>query len=77
MSYPLLFKSYGSRPPFFWAAIVTLLVGAIPFGMVAQSRVLDMVKLGAAQKTLKISFIIMSIGAVMMLWTMMPGHMLP
>ena len=63
--------------PFFWVAITVLLVGALPFGMVAQSRVLDMVKLETAQKTFKISFIIMSIGAVMMLWTMMPGHMLP
>lgn len=63
--------------PIFWVAIAVLLVGALPFGMVAQSRVLDMVKLEIAQKVFKISFIIMSIGMVMMLWVMMPGHMLP
>ena len=63
--------------PLFWVATTVLLIGALPFGIVAQSRVLDMVKLETAQKVFKISFIIMSIGAVMMLWAMMPGHMLP
>jgi uncharacterized membrane protein len=63
--------------PVFWIAIVTMLVGAIPAGMVAQSKILDMVKLETAQKAWKIGYILLVIGAVILLWVMMPGHMLP
>jgi drug/metabolite transporter (DMT)-like permease len=62
---------------FFWAAIIILLIGSLPFGIIAQSRVLDMVKLETAQKVFKISFILLAIGSAMLLWAMMPGHMLP
>lgn len=62
--------------PFFCVAIMTMLVGAIA-GMVAQSRVLDMVKLETAQKAFKIGYILFAIGSIMLLWVMMPGHMLP
>ncbi|MDI6603426.1 MAG: hypothetical protein QME57_04985 [Patescibacteria group bacterium] len=59
--------------PFFWVATAVLLIGGLPFVIVAQSRVLNMVKLETAQKVFKIGFIIMSIGAVMMLWAMCLG----
>lgn len=63
--------------PLFWVAIGLLLIGALPFNLVAQSRVLDIVKLETAQKAFNISFIIMIIGAIILLWIMMPGNMLP
>lgn len=62
--------------PFFWVAIVIMLIGAIPIGLV-QYRILDDIGLETTVKVFKIGFVIMSIGSIMLLWVMMPGHMLP
>jgi hypothetical protein len=62
--------------PFFWVAIATVLIGAIPIGL-AQYRILDSIRLETTVKVFKIGFVIMSIGSIMLLWVMMPGHMLP
>jgi hypothetical protein len=57
-------------------AIAIILIGAIPIGL-AQYRILDSIRLETTVKAFKIGLIIMSIGSIMLLWVMMPGHMLP
>ncbi|MEW6608911.1 MAG: hypothetical protein AB1414_15945 [bacterium] len=54
--------------PWIWLPIGIILIGAIPVGLVAQSKVLDMVSLETAQKAFKISYILIGVGSIILIW---------
>lgn len=63
--------------PYMWLGVGIILAGGLPAALVAQSRVLDMVGLRTAQKAFKTGYVLLVVGIVILIWAMVPGHILP